>query len=94
MGLFKSKTEKEFIGNKVSCAACGRAYSELKSRTLPPDLIKKYYAESVLQCEKCKKIYCSGSVGFMSCAMRGCSCSAGRNNFITKYCAVKLKGHR
>ena len=77
--LFKSKAEKEFLGEKVSCSRCGRVFYKAKQRLPPPELIGKTSFESVMKCTYCGRVYCGSSFGGFSCGMYGCSC--GNTNF-------------
>jgi len=85
--LFKSKVEKEAIGNSLTCAVCGKVYYELKASSLPFELTKKYYLDTAVQCNTCGKVYCSGGYGRF-CSMRGCSC--GGRVYIAKNCVSKF----
>jgi predicted nucleic acid-binding Zn-ribbon protein len=79
MWLFKSKEEKaeeEFIGEKVSCARCGKKYYEAKKSQIPMELIEKYEPESVVKCIRCGRVYCSRSMSELSCRARGCLCGS------------------
>jgi hypothetical protein len=80
--MFKSKAERMYIGDSVTCAVCGRKYYKLKSSSIPFELIGKYYAASVVICSRCGRAYCSGG-GISSCSVRimmtgGCECSRGQ----------------
>jgi len=67
-GLFKSKLEKESIGEKIVCANCGSEYYELKVFPVPSELSQKYNYEPGTQCVACGKFYCKNcSFGMMLC---------------------------
>lgn len=85
--LFKSKAEKEFLGDAVTCARCGKQYYEIKGQRMPFELIGKYDDETAAKCQSCGKVYCSQSFAGLSCKMRGCSC--GGHSFVIEHYAIK-----
>ncbi len=74
MSLFKSKAEKEAVGEVLVCAVCGSKRYALKTNRLPHELIGKYSLDSMLRCARCGKYICGASFGVVGCFMRGCPC--------------------
>ena len=82
MWFMKSKAEKQSIGDAVTCQICGKKYYELKTPSLPVELIGKYEIKTLAICNRCGRVYCMGGGFGMSCTTRtamnnGCQCSQG-----------------
>lgn len=67
MGLFGKHPA---LGATVRCSLCGHKFTELKTGYMPPELMDKYRAASVVRCMDCGKVYCD--ICQTQLMMRGC----------------------